>query len=274
MYITLERYNTINAFLSTIEARERTGKADTNVKESVRSRFHGVSNYEEALDLYKNGLPDVCNRLKAAKARIKNAKTSGVGQVNKRVKRNYYVGYAPDIGRAVIGMPKDMRQIKRVNAPVKTISLIYNNSTNCDTSAADIMRSGEAVFTLAYALEAAGYKVNIDLLVYAATGQKEAALCLVNLKEYKQSFDMLKLSFPLCHPAAFRVFGFRWLETCPTLQNFWFGNGHQIQKTDTIRDYLRQTGFNADNKYLITIKDCIQGSYDYKQIAELIGLSI
>ena len=85
---------------------------------------------------------------------------------------------------------------------------------------------------------------------------------------------MLKLSFPLCHTAAFRVFGFRWLETVPSLQNFWYGNGHQIRKVDIIRDYLRQTGYNTDGKYLITIDDCINSSYQYKAIADRIGLSI
>lgn len=272
MRVTYEHYSNIDTLLYNIEKRLPTGNGDSDVKKSVHKSFHGVDSYDEAITLFKNGLPSVCDELKRASITLDGPNPNDIGAINKRQRRNYYNGYAPNIERALLGLPRDMRQIKRVKAPVKTVSLVYNNSTHAGTDSAKIKRSGKTVFKLAYALEKAGYKVNVDLLVYAAERDGDYALCLVTLKEFKQTFDLLKLSFPLTHTAAFRVFGFRWLETVPGLGKKWFGNGSQMAKEDIERE-LKNQRYN-DKAYLITIKDCINADFDYIALAKAIGLTL
>ncbi len=270
--VTYEHYSNIDVLLYNLEKRSPTGNGDSDVKKSVHKSFHGVDSYDEALQLFKAGLPSVCKDLKQTSLTLDGANANDIGAINKRMRRNYYNGYAPNIGRALLGLPKDMMQIKRVKTPVKTISLLYNNSTNGGTESEDIMKSGKTVFTLAYALEKLGYKVNIDLLVYAAERNWDFALCIVTLKEFKQAFDLLKLSFPLTHTSAFRVFGFRWLETVPGLNQKWFGNGSQMSKKDIKRELDKQH-YN-DKAYIITIKDCMSANFDYVALSKAIGLSL
>ena len=272
MAVTYEHYSNIDTLLYTIDKRPLTGNGDSDVKKSVYKSFHGVDSYDEALNLFKNGLPSVCKDLKQTSLTLDGANANDIGAINKRQRRNYYNGYAPNVGRALLGLPKDMRQIKRVKTPVKTVSLLYNNSTNGSTDSEDIMKSGKTVFTLGYALEKLGYKVNIDLLVYAAERDGDYALCIVTLKEFKQAFDLLKLSFPLTHTAAFRVFGFRWLETVPGLKRKWFGNGSQMNK-DSIKHELDKQHYNS-KAYIITIKDCMNANFDYIALSKAIGLSL
>ena len=126
---------------------------------------------------------------------------------------------------------------------------------------------------LVYALEKSGYRGKFDLLPFASQRINECAISLINLKDFRQPLDLLKLSFPITHPAMFRRFGFTWLETVEDLGPFYDGHGHHIDR-ETMLERLKEAKVLDTNAYLIQIDDCERANFDVRTIAKNLGISL
>lgn len=267
MGLYFEKYDSLNAFEKSFERAENpvyTGK-ECESKEKGGS-FCGTESFEEALSQLKNGRPEIISELK------KDAqKVSSSGVSFRTIRKNDFSGYAPNVGRALAGLPRDMRKKKRVQQPTKTVTLIYSCSAPGSVRHTDLDKAGRAFFRLAYNFEMNGIKTRLFVLPYAGEQPGNKAFCLVKLKDFSGRFDLTRLSFPLTSPSMLRRFGFRFLETVPGLTdtNFRYDYGSVIAK-DNLKKLLNKTGDFTKGYKLFYPVDFIDNDFDEHKVLELI----
>lgn len=270
--LVFESFPTTYEFMRTVQSRPQNHMAgNDNAGKEGDNEFCGGLSWEESLDALEKGLPDVCRTLQANLRKFNETGALNIG--NKSKPRNYYYGSKPNVPAALAGKPKSMRQRQRQPVKVKTVRIIYDQCQNCDTSAKTLQQSGTSVLCLVYMLEKAGYRVKFDLIPFSSKAGNECAISLINLKEFRQPLDLLKLSFPITHPAMFRRFGFTWLETVENLGHVYHGHGMHIDR-DTLIKRLTDAKQMDSNGYVIQIDDCERANFEVRKLAENLGISL
>lgn len=233
--VVSEHFPDILKFLETIESRPDNGRNGLHRSSHKKDNEWSGMDYIAALDACKNGMPD----MKTVLERGVNAYT-GTYNCNSNRIQNDYIGYSPNIARAIIGYPKSMK--RRVTTPkkTKTIHILYGLHESCGVEAKTIERASIATLNTINTLELNGYRCKLDIIPYSAHGDdNNYAFCSISLKEYSQPFDFLKLSFPLTQVAMFRRFGFRWIETQPDITGDWYGYGIPIRDENDIKQHVK-----------------------------------
>lgn len=269
--LVFESFSTTHEFMRAVTSRPQNDKTPDNRGREGKNEFCGGLSWDESMDALRNGLPEICKAMQSDLRKFRENGTITLG--NKSVPRNYYYGSKPNVPAALAGKPKSMRQRQRQPKKVKTIRIVYDQCQNANTSAMTLKQSGTSVLCLVYALEKAGYRVKFDLLPFASQSRDECAISLINLKDFRQPLDLLKLSFPITHPAMFRRFGFTWLETVENLGSFYVGHGHHIDR-DTMITRLTEAKVLDNNAYLIQVDDCEIANFDVRTIAQNLGISL
>ena len=271
MAIYYERFDNIYKFMDTITKRPNNGKfGDSSAKKSDDG-WSGTRTYEEAVQQFSNGLPETAERLKSALGAFK-ARSNIV--TNKHRPKNHYYGSAPNVPNAIIGLPKSMRIVERTPQKTKTIGILWNCCQNSGVEADTLRKSGETVLQLVYALEVKGYRVQLDCAPFTGHDEGRDCVVLINLKQYGQHMDILKLSFPVTSPAMFRRFGFKWAEGIPgfTGPSVW-GYGSHLKK-EKLSDILSKQGYDTKSTYQISVNDCKKAGFDPLKVAEVLGIII
>lgn len=269
--VYFERFDNIYRFMDTIEKRPNNDSFGTSSQNKDKEKWAGTETYNEAVEQFSNGLPETAERLKQSLGQFK-AKSNIT--TNKVRPNNHYYGYSPNVAAAIIGLPKSMRRIERQPQKTKTIGILWDCCENCGTTAETLRKSGETVLQLVYALEVRGYRVNLDCTPFASNDGNRDFVAIINLKQYGQHLDILKLSFPVTSPAMFRRFGFKWAETVPgvTGGKVW-GYGHTI-KNNRIMTILSEKGYDTKSTYRISVNNCEEASFDALEVAKTLGIII
>lgn len=270
--VYFEKFDNIYQFMDTIERRSNNGKFGTSSQKESEDGWSGTRTYGEAVEQFSNGLPDTAERMKQSLGQFK-AKSNIT--TNKVRPNNHYYGYSPNVAAAIIGLPKSMRRIERQPQKTKTIGILWNCCQNGGVEADTLRQAGETILQLVYALEARGYRVQLDCAVFTGDcdNNREAVL-LVNLKQYGQHMDILKLSFPVTSPAMFRRFGFKWAEGIPnfTGSSVW-GYGHHLGKK-RLCEVLTAQGYDTKSSYQIDVNDCQNADFNPLEVAKTLGIVI
>lgn len=264
--IYFERYTNIYRFMDTIEARPNNNCFGTDSTQT--GSWSGTETWEEAVNQFSNGIPEKAEKLKKS---LQAFRANSNISATKSRPINYYYGYSPNIPAAIIGLPKSMRRVERIPQKVKAVSIIYDMTQNCGTSAETLAKAGETVLQLVYALECRGYRVSLDGLPFTGERDTRRFVLLINLKDWRQSLDILKLSFPVTSPAMFRRFGFKWAETLPGVTSRVSGYSSHLGK-DGLIDALQKNGVNTANSYVITVNDCKSADFDPLKVAKSLNI--
>lgn len=268
--LVYDNFPDVYAFRTAIQTRPDNGRASTHSRTNGED-FSGMP-LEKAYDALTDGLPEAADKLKRDLNRFKAVVS---GTLTQRRPINYYNGHSPNVPAAIIGLPKSMRKVTKTPSKVKTVTLFYNSSANCNVTASTLEKAGATVLQLTYWLELNGYRVKFVLCPYLAKEGDETAVCNVLLKDYRQPLDILKLSFSITSVSMFRRLGFRWIETVPNLQNNWaWGYGQQITEKEKALKMLGKTGQNTENAYFIMVDDCKSAGFDALKLAERLGIKV
>lgn len=205
----IERYETATEVVALCKTRGRTsGRFSDMPNYDIKKSWHGVESYREALELMENGYAASVEGMKG------KIKTNLAGQ-GKRVTFNRDVaGFAPIVPLALQGVPNSMIASKQRPIKTKVLDVYYDMTANTSVSPEQILESGAKVLGAIMELEAQGYRVNL----YATQNyhyDKAADMLCVKVKDAKQPIDLKRISFPLTHPAFFRVIGFDWYSKVP-----------------------------------------------------------
>jgi hypothetical protein len=223
-----------------------------------RKPWSGAKTYQAAEQIMADGYNEPLEKMKTALLKIGQA-----DQYQRPKPKNSFVGYAPNVPAYLMNLPENMILREKTTPKTKTIHLTYSFCAAAKTSTGEMIEAGINFISLVNSLEKQGYRVKIDAAMIMKENRTTAAM-IVNLKEYDQQTNLLKLAFPLVHPAMLRRFGFKWLETTPELKekDFQFGYGkalHFIYKPTEERDFLKKNGIiTNENTYFCNIYQALK----------------
>lgn len=190
--------------------------------------FTKTKNFDEAVDLFKNGWSDMAAMLNQ-KLKAETSKEF-VGTTRK----NIYdvVGYQASVPRYLQGVPNSM--VRSINVPVKNkvVTLVKSIDYAAMVDADTIVEESVKAMRIIKKLESQGMKVNLDI----AFGTKARGCNFVGrirVKSANERLNVSKLAFPLVHPSMLRRLIFRWIEVYPQItKDFVGGYGRPISTED------------------------------------------
>jgi hypothetical protein len=245
-----EHFKSLNDLIDTMEDRP-LNRAYQNSDDIASQRdeskkdvtWSGTKTYNEAMEIIKAGYYEPLERMKKAILDI------GRKEEKSRPKmKNDFVGFVPHVPNTIMGLPMTMiNKEKRPNKP-KTIHLLYNFSASARTTSEELITGGINFISLVNSLEKQGYSVKIDLISSFSTPNTLASLT-INMKDYGQKLNLLKLTFPLVHPSMLRRISFKWTETTPELKDkdFTLGYGIPLQ-------HIMKYDLESESNYLKALK--------------------
>jgi hypothetical protein len=257
--------------MDTVSKRPNNDLFGKSSQKESRDGWSGTKTYGEALEQFANGLPETAERLKKSLGQFKVQSNIVTNKVRPK---NHYYGYAPNVAAAIIGLPKSMRIVDRVPQKTKTIGILWDCCQSCMWEAKDLRKAGETVLHLVWALETRGYRVKLDCSPFNTVDSHRYFVSVLNLKQFGQHMDILKLSFPVTSPAMFRRFGFKWAEGIPGISG---GSvscyGDTVGKAK-LTEILKQHGYDTKSTYIISVEDCHNNGYDALEVAKALGIVI
>jgi len=237
----IEFYNSAQEVVDDCKTRKNTSSSFHDYsKESVKEDWHGVKTYEEALELLRTGYQPTVDAFKNVKF-----KSSGNG---KRISfQNNIAGFAPVVPLALKGVPNSMINMTMKPIKCKVIDVYYDMTVNCSTSTETIIENGQMILGAIKELENQGYRFNL-YAVQSYSESSDADVLCIKVKSSDKPLDLKRISFPLTHPAFFRVIGFDWYGKCPVATyRCAYGRGMGYELSDTeLKEFAKQAfGDNA-----------------------------
>ena len=206
--IISEEYNSAMDVANDCETRKITNHNFENVKYKDDWDWRGVKNYEEAIDLLKNGYIDKVEKIQ------KEINKSVICQSKRITFHNDIVGYAPIVPLAILGVPNSMINSKIKPIKAKVIEICYDISCSANVNSDDIIRVGLAFLKIIANMEMRGYRIKLTA-VQGYSNNSILNLLRINLKSANQPLDLKRISFPTIHTGFFRVIGFDWYSKTP-----------------------------------------------------------
>ena len=278
--VVYENFKSISELLSTMEKRPIRNQAFKE-KDNIASQrieenkpWSGTTDYNQAMEIMRSGYKDPLEKMKKAILKIgQNEKA------NRPKLKNDFVGFVPHVPNTLMGLPITMINKEKQAHTAKTIHLFYSISTASKVGPEDMVKGGINFISLVNSLEKQGYRVKIDIISSMAT-DKTLSSFSVNVKEYGQKLNLLKLTFPLVHPSMLRRIAFKWLETNLELKdkNFTAGYGtplSHLMNYDTMKEYnyLKDHGIiKNDNTFFCTVYTAMK-TKDIESLAQTIGIT-
>ena len=260
-----EHFNSISEMLNVICSRPNNDvMKNENYSRIGDEDFTGTKSWDEAMNLYQYGYTEVLEEIKKGTAAVVGNRATV--QRNKIV--NDVIGYAPHVPNAILGLPNSMICTKKVPQKVKTISIVYKSTANCNEVTKTFTKAGIALLSSINMLELSGIRVSLKLCFECAKADNEFAFATVKLKDYKEHLDIQKLCFPIAHVSMFRRFGFKWLETCEGMEDTsWrFGYGRSLHKKSEVPKEMKAQ--IKENECFIFLQEIKKWNYDPRKIIE------
>ena len=271
--IVNEHFKSLETFLDTMEKRPLNtafkGKTNLSSQRLDETAWSGTNTYKEAIDVLKIGYKDPLQKMKKAILKI------GENDKNARPRmRNDFIGFTPNVPNTLMNLPITMINREKVTPKTKTIHLTYSFCASSVTRTSDLIKGGINFISLVNSLEKQDYRVKIDA-IFSTMENRTISTFTVNLKEYDQQINLLKLAFPLVHPGMLRRFAFKWLETTPDLKETAFQRGYGKPLSYVMNDnlkkerlFLEENGIlKGKNSYYCNVYTALR-AYDVKELAE------
>lgn len=218
--MNVETYLSAQEVVKDGKTREITDNRFDNMMKTCDEEFTSVKSYDEALDLLKNGYQPTVEKLNESL----KCKANGF---EKRIQfENSIHGFSPIVPLALKGVPNSMMNMTMKPIKCKVIDVYYDMTTSCGTKTKTIIENGQKILSAIVALEKKGFRFNLYAVQSYFEDGSGDMLC-VKIKSSDKPLDLKRMSFPLTHPAFFRVIGFDWYSKCPTAK-YRYGYGRAV----------------------------------------------
>lgn len=280
--IYFEHFKTLENLIDTMDKRplnaafqQKKSELSSQRDETKNSRkWYETNTYSDAMEVLRVGYKDPLEQMKKAILKLGRSEKRTRPRIHESV-----VGFAPNVPAGLMNLPESMFNREYQSKKSKTLHLTYSFCVLGDVSPNTIIKGGVNFISLVNSLEKQGYRIKIDIAFVTVTN-KTAAGFTVNLKEYGQRLNLLKLAFPLVHPSMLRRFAFRWLETVPNLTDTSFIGGYgQTLGVEMNDDGRREQAYMIENKmlkdgnsYYCNAYEAF-GSKDVETLAKKMGLN-
>lgn len=224
--VHVEWFPSIPVLLNTVKLRKNNKCFGTSSHDTDLStlNFTGTNSYEEAECLCLNGWE---HPLKNLEVKV-NDEMYKYAVSKKSNLRNTVAGYCPNVPNALMNLPNSMfiREYDRVEN--KVLHITYCMAVNYKTTTSQLINAGSKLLAAIKILELQHVSISLDLCFYSSINDEETEgiFNLLNVKNYGEQLDLLKLSFPLIHPSMFRRIGFASAETSSGPTTYFSRYGH------------------------------------------------
>lgn len=234
--VNIEHFETASELVSTCEHRSITSSLFYDMsKKKLDPHWHSVKDYAEALALMKTGYQPTVEKLG------KSFKISASG-VSKRISFfNDVAGFSPIVPLALLGVPNSMTNSYMKPIKAKVLDVYYDMTAGYGTSVKVLTKAGQALLGAIMELEMQGYKFNLYAVQSYYERRNGCDLVCIKIKSSNTPVDLKRMSFPLTHPAFFRVIGFDWYSKTPKGKHR-SGYGHALGYE--FNNGLLQAGFS------------------------------
>lgn len=273
MNVYTEEFPSVSNLLKTLDCRKpnivfkEESRLSSEDIESKGGTWYRTCDYNDAKKLITFGYKEHLDKIKQ-QMRITSKKYNKFQVINKNAPHLDIVGYIPHVPNAIQNIPNSMINMHKIPQKQKTMHIIYTNSGNSCESSNFFIDAGVAMLTAVNIIEANGIQVKLDLAFVAAEERCEAAFPTVNLKNYGQRLDLLKICFPITHPSMLRRIGFKWIETNSFIhESSWnIGYGRSITNPDDIVKYLKK-----DDNFVVSNYWIRDHNYDIEELLKYLN---
>lgn len=221
--INVEVFDSANEVVEVSAKREVTNPLfhDFDAGYDVNESWTGVKSFEEAKELMRTGYQPTVDKLKTG------IKANLQGQGKRISFFNDVVGYAPIVPLALQGVPQAMMNSRMKPIKAKVLNIYYDMTVSASTSKEKIIKAGQKLLGAIMELEMQGYKFNLYAIQAYYNEKQGADMLCTKIKSSNTPLDLKRISFPLTHPAYFRVIGFDWYSKTPH-GTYRSGYGHAL----------------------------------------------
>ena len=240
--VRIFEFNSLNEFYSYI--------CDTPINDTFRwekhasvdgtQRFTGTENFNEAVELFKNGWKEGSQKLtKRLETKMKSMEPTMKAKTQRSV-----AGYQVLVPSYLSGDPMSMLSKKMVPVKQKVVTLNKSIAYNYRVPKEEIEEESIKAFQLIKKVEAQGMRVNLNIIQGFDVNEMRIIL-KIRLKNSTEKLNLSKLAFPLVHPSMLRRLSLRFLEVVPNAsRQYVFGYGRPVY-IDEMKKYV------GDNEYVL-----------------------
>lgn len=183
---------------------------------SGNEKFTKTKDFNEAVELFKNGWSDMATKL-VQKLKIIESKTEPTMKPRSKLD---VCGYQAVVPLYLQGVPNSMINKKMVPIKQKVITVNKSIDYNGGVSTEKIIEESIKAMRIIKKLEAQGYRCNLNLVLGAKAGygsKEKQFIMKIKIKSSTEKMNISKLAFPLVHPSMLRRLFFRFIEVYPNV---------------------------------------------------------
>lgn len=178
--------------------------------------FTKTKDFNEAVELFKNGWSDMASKLVQKLKVIENQTQPTMKPRNKLD----VVGYQPIVPLYLQGVPNNMMNKKMIPVKQKVITLNKSIDYSAWTGSDTIIQESIKAMQIVKKLESQGYRCNLNIVLGSSAGhgkERKQFVVKVRIKSANEKLNISKLAFPLVHPSMLRRLFFRFIEVYPKI---------------------------------------------------------
>lgn len=208
-------YDTLGSFIADAQRKPLISGASSRSKSTTfGAGWSGTDTFEEAVDLAINGWPEGCKRLMTAMAAAQSSPAMTPALMMD------VAGAYPIAALAAAGDPCSMVDLQPVEERVRPIvRLVVQRGGSSAYSAEAFMNYGAAVLSYIEGLEAANFRVEIEVAFAAKISPVDHYLSVI-VKRAEEPMEMDRMAYVLTHPAFFRRIAFAVKESTPGVAEY------------------------------------------------------
>lgn len=212
--VLYEQYESTHELVKTLSERPLNSayEGSTPVQKELRESWHGVSKMSEAHDMLYYGWN---KEIEKFKTQIKINSASLQYKPKQRLVADY-VGAAPIVANAIMGIPKAMVGTNYKPKRHKILHLLIDCGVSSMYSPSEILEWGSKIVATINRLEQEGYRCKVEVMYnFGLRSGRTQQVLRFKVKDEGHPIDLQRFTFPMAHPAMFRAVGFNWEETLP-----------------------------------------------------------
>ena len=268
-----ERYESARDVVNDCKNRPVRYSGYNLANKEIKEGWHGVKSYEEALQLLDDGYQPTVERLREV--------LDVTPKAGPRFKfSNEPQGFIPIVPLALKCVPNSMIDMRIRPMKAKVLDIYYDMTASCSHDPEDFIKAGQVLLSTVIGLEKQGYRFNLYAIQSYYDGWNDADLknntraldiLCVKIKSSDKPIDLKRISFPLTHPAFFRVIGFDWQSKSPITRYIGSGRGRAVSyEYDTKEcDQIMQTAF-GNNIFYLSASRLIDNDYTRETLTEVL----
>lgn len=216
-----ETFNSMASFIDACSKREPnkpwSGKPRCSQSDGDEE-WSGAIDFASAVDIAYCGYPNAVREISADLERKAKKLFKRIEQRRARP-RNSYVGGSPNVNRAIMGLPRDMRSMEKSGKKAAGIELVYDAGISWRVTESEALEAGARMLTLVRLCERAKTPVRLTVCSHLKIQQREYELNII-VKDFGKAVNLQKIAYALAHRSFVRRLTFAWIETSPIIKGY------------------------------------------------------